>query len=391
MSAAASPAPELNPARDRTDGDAISAGLSDRALIPDLKKTDNSCPRWRKRLFWKLQTAGWGCASLMAMFFSILEYFPVYETVLLGTFRIGFGFAVTCGLRYPYRRMQPRPGNLWRPAIIVFMISGAAGLADGIGTAILAQAIGMNLADPSLGQFLVTSVFMRWMLFWLWSLLYFGIRYWLDTEQARLRLAQAEAAARSSELQLLRAQVNPHFLFNALNSILAESDNPPSVRALTLALSEYLRFSLQQPGDLQPLGVELDAMENYLRVEKVRFEEKLEYRIDADATARQIFSPVALVQPLVDNAIKYGQRSSIRPLTVTVSAVVHGQFLSIAVINSGDWIIPGTVPSTGTGLANLQRRLQLLYEDEASLTTEKNPGQVRVSVRLPLRKEVETR
>src|SRR5690606_4462911 len=181
------------------------------------------------------------------------------------------------------------------------------------------------------------------------------------TQRVQMELAEAEAAAQTSELKALRAQINPHFLFNALGSILAESNNPANVRELTLALSEFLRFSLQQRGEFEPLKTELNALTNYLQVEKSRFGDKLEYRITASDEARATPVPRTLIQPLLENAIKYGQRSEVRPLRLTIDARVEDGFLLLRVMNTGRWVAPETNPSTKTGLANLRRRLQLLY------------------------------
>ena len=378
------PAPEsasLFSRATREEGGPAVAGESGENREPSPPDARKGLRAWRKRLFWKLQAIGWGGTALMGIVFTSVGYLPLQDAVLLTPFRAVLGIVITCAMRYGFARLRKTSGNLWGKAALVLFGCGVISFADSGLILLLADALGVEF-DRSLEYFLKGTVLMRWMFYWLWSVLYFGINYWLDTEHARLRLAQAEAAARSAELQLLRAQVNPHFLFNALNSILAESENPSSVQALTQALSDYLRFSLQQPGDVHALGVELDALENYLRVEKARFEENLEYRIDANAAARRTPIPIALVQTLLDNAIKYGQRSTIRPLRVVISAVEADGFLRVSVANTGEWIAAPT--STGTGLANLCRRLQLLYGGAASLATEAAGHEVRVHVRLPL-------
>jgi len=342
----------------------------------------------RKPLFWRLQLLGWSGSAGLMIAFSGIEYFEWRDAVLFGCFRSFFGFVVTCwALRPLYRRWRRKPMRLWRWAAGVLFLSSIVGALDASGTTFFMKAVASDSSHPVFSQLLLPSGFLRTILYILWSLLYFGIHARLDHENARLRLARAEAAERSSELQLLRAQVNPHFLFNALNSILAESDNPVAVRSLTMALSECLRFSLRQGGDIQPLGNELEMLENYLRVEKARFEEKLGYRVEADEAARRTLAPIALVQPLLDNAIKYGQCSPIRPVQVSIQAEVTGGELAIAVFNTGGWVNPGTLPSTGTGISNLRRRLHLLYGERASLIFEKAPEEVRAWVRLPISPE----
>ena len=119
-------------------------------------------------------------------------------------------------------------------------------------------------------------------------------------------------------------------------------------------------------------------------MEKIRFEERLEYTLEADEAARSRPIPGALIQPLLENAIKYGQRTSPPPLRLAIRAHNHADgTLSLVVENSGQWVDPGTNDSTGIGLSNLRRRLELGYHGRASLTTEATAGIVRVRVELP--------
>ncbi|HWL52337.1 MAG TPA: histidine kinase [Chthoniobacteraceae bacterium] len=343
---------------------------------------EGATPHGRRRLFWKLQVGGWGAAALLGILFTGFDFFPWQEALIFGLLRAAAGFALTSLLRYFYRHLRRRRSPLWLVVLSGSVLCCLLGVGDAVGIALVGRAVGINLESSGMSEMLVASVLLRWILYGFWSFLYFGVNYWLDTEGARLRLAEAETATRAVELQLLRAQINPHFLFNALNSILAESGNPGSVRSLTLALSEYLRFSLQQGSDWQRLGVELEALENYLKVEKARFEENLEYSLQADEATRQTVAPAALMQPLVDNALKYGQCSTLRPVRIAVRAEASEGVLLITVSNSGEWLASHDRPSTGTGLANLRRRLQLLYGERASLTTRAGEGEVCVQVRV---------
>jgi len=275
-------------------------------------------------------------------------------------------------------------GLTWIHAVLLFILCGALGFADTRTIVFFASAIGLDSGRPGVQEFLSVSFPIRWSLYVVWCVLYFGILYWLETQHERLRIAERQAALLATELQVLRAQVNPHFLFNALNSLLAESNHPASVQRITLALATYLRFSLRHENDTDILSVELDALESYLSVEKMRFEENLDYSIESDDASRQASAPVALIQPLLENAIKYGQRSKIRPLKVRILTHVENQELVVQVINSGEWAQPGSVSSTGVGLANLRRRLDLLYPDRASVTVSAADHEVCVSVKLSL-------
>lgn len=339
---------------------------------------------WRNRLFWRLQFSGWFALAILATFFVGMGFFPPGHALMLGLCRAAIGLFLTCSVRYLYRQFGGAKGNIWLKGVGIFLVSGVMALIDSLIICGITILLGLDITEESVRQFLIGSMFMRWMMFFVWSVLYFGINFWLDIQDSRLRFAEAETEAKVGELRLLRAQVNPHFLFNALNSIQAVADEPGLVRSLTQSLADYLRFSLEQRGNTQALGLELDALENYLSVEKIRFEEKLEYRIVADSAARETFAPVALVQPLLENAIKYGQRTSLPPLHVTVMAQREDGTLKVAISNSGTWIRNGDAGSTGTGLANLRRRLDLLYGPKASLSTESTDSLVTVVVRLPI-------
>lgn len=336
----------------------------------------------RRRLFWRLQVAGWSVTILISI--GMLAYWPVLQIAALGVFRGFFGFGVTSFILRPVLRSMRRQGRnvKWYALMMLFALCGLLAIIDTVAVNGLAHALRLDLHQPGTRQFLSMSMILRWVLYGFWCILYVGILYWLETQKAQLRLAQTEAAMRASELQTLRAQVNPHFLFNALNSILAESHNAAAVQRITLALAEYLRFSLRQRNDTDRLGIELDALENYLRVEKIRFEEKLEYVIRADASSREAVAPVALIQPLLENAIKYGQRSGPPPLRIEITGTVSENILIVTVTNSGHWVEPEPGFSTGTGLANLRRRLELLYDGRASLSINTEEG-VRMRVELP--------
>ena len=345
----------------------------------------------RKSLFWLLQCTGWLGVALLAMTFTAITYIAWEDAFWLTLFRTGFGFFATCILRLLYRRMRKKWHSNWLIGISAVLICGFVGALDVLLTLGLGHLldIGMESSElrdfSELSTFLQASLLMRWVIYWFWSVLYFGINYWLDTQRVQLELVEAEAAAQASELKALRAQVNPHFLFNALGSILAESENPGKVRVLTLALSDYLRFSLQRHSELEPLETELRALENYLQVEQARFEENLEYKVNAEQAALKAPVPSALVQPLLENVIKYGQRTSARPLRLTISALVKNDCLFVTVTNSGKWVPPETHPSTKTGLANLRRRLQLIYGEDAGLEMTDGDNEVSAKVHLPVR------
>lgn len=320
----------------------------------------------------------------IATAFASFAFHDWRNIVLAGIARQFFSFVLTLLLWRLYRRWPVATFKLLPhlPAIV---------LACAVATVLDAGFIELvrRLADLASGPALAErgALPVRFTLYLGWSAMYFLIRQELETRDRELRFAQAETATREAELATLRAQVNPHFLYNALTSILAECDeNPRAVRAITSSLAAYLRSSLLQRQHQARLAEEIDAITGYLRVEQARFDERLVHTLTIDPAARDALVPAAVLLPLVENAVKYGMRTSPAPLRVAIAAVVRDDRLSIVVENTGHWIEPRPTPSDSTqiGLANLRRRLALLHEDRATLAIEHDSQRVRVTVDLPL-------
>lgn len=337
----------------------------------------------RRRLFWQAQVIGWGL--LIVASYTVLRMSELSGWAVAGVtgLRTAIGMGISCLLLRPALRWARRR-TLPPAAVGVAVAIWCAGLgwSDTELTESLALLAGVDLS--LLPRYLDAAWIFRGIVYLVWCLLYYAIHSWLDAQESRLRLAQLQAERRMVELRTLQAQVNPHFLFNAFNSILAEAENPKAVISLTEGVAEFLRFSLRQTDELHALGEELDALEHYLRVEKTRFEDRFEYTIAASEPARRCRVPGALVQPLVENAIKYGQRTSPPPLCLGVEAVVTGGELVVTMTNTGCWVAPqADRPEGGIGLANLQRRLALVYGESARCDCAEAEGSVRVVLRMP--------
>ena len=221
-----------------------------------------------------------------------------------------------------------------------------------------------------------------------WCALYFGYQLIRERNSTEFRALQAESLALRNELQHLQGQISPHFLFNALNTVMACRDDPEAIDTLTQALANYLRFLLRPAAMLEPLSRELDALEEYLTVQGVRFGDGLVTWIDCDPAARGVLVPPMMVQPLVENAIKYGGQTSARPIRVDVAARRDGAWLVVEVANTGAWIAAGGRQSTGTGLRSLERRLRLLVGPAAAVNHREEDGWVRVRIRVPIAEPV---
>ena len=190
---------------------------------------------------------------------------------------------------------------------------------------------------------------------------------------------------KETELKMLRSQINPHFLFNSLNSISSLTiTDPEKARTMVVKLSDFMRYALSRK-DEQPVSLqsELENIRLYLDIEKVRFGEKLttDETIDADCLEKKI--PVMLLQPLYENAVKHGVYESTGGVRIKTEIKKSDKFLEITIENNYD-ISPSTRKGTGTGLLNVARRLELYYKRKASIDTTKNDGIYTVKLYLPV-------
>lgn len=220
----------------------------------------------------------------------------------------------------------------------------------------------------------------------------------LRVAHAEAHAARREATAHEHEVHRLHAQMNPHFLFNALNAVVACKNSPSDVARVTQDLADFLRSALRESRLLEPLSRELQTLEKYLAVQQARFGPKLDCRIVCDRAARGVMVPPMMVQPLLENAIAYGMQTSSSPLRVEVSARVRDGQLEVVVFNTGSWVAPDAKRSPGTGLKTLRKRLALLIgpaavvevdSDDTSHRAGSGSG-VRISIRMPAERTVTT-
>lgn len=341
-------------------------------------------------LFWKLQIGGWiaytilgGIAAWFLLTYGTIpkaHYVEIYSLILCYSV---LGFLITSSLRPLLIGIHSKR---WHPTILLVFICISSILLAALEHQLVIRVPYLRHSLDSLRNIRLldtgfTNVGFLWeaFIFFMWQAVYFGASLWSDSIELISR-------QQKSELSLLRYQMQPHFLFNALTAVMGVSGDRAKVEALTQSLADYLRFSLSKSDDdAFPIGEELDALENYLNVEKIRFDGNLNYAIDADQEARTCTVPSQLVQPLLENAIKYGQQTSPLPLSIRILARRTGNKLHLTVENTGSWVEPS--PSSrdqgmGLGISNLRRRLQLLYGDRANLTYEYSPKGVRAMVTL---------
>ena len=339
----------------------------------------------RTLTFWHYQIIGWSLMWASDVFMISLR--PINtKTIGFELLESPIAFCLTLVLRQIYKRLNyrrlPMAGliayiGLWS---ICFTVIYYACLVS-MYSLFVETSIGMRLLAP--------RVAVRWIyylapIFFGWGALYFGLRYWQDWDDERLRARQAIALSQRARLEMLRYQLNPHFLFNALNSLraLIEEDRTLAKNMVT-ELSEFLRYSLiHREPEAVPLREEISAVQHYLAIEKKRFEDKLTVSFDVESRAEEYPVLSFLLHPLVENAVKYGMKTSPLPLSLRVSAAVVNDALRLSVSNSGRWVeetVDQYNPAgTGTGLDNVRARLENAYPDQHVLTVREEDGHVHV-------------
>ncbi len=222
-----------------------------------------------------------------------------------------------------------------------------------------------------------------------WASLFLALGYAREVREAERKASRYAQAAQDSELRSLRYQVNPHFLFNTLNSLssLVITGKPKEAEAMIQNLSKFYRTSLNSdPLEDVTLAEEVDLQRLYLDIEAVRYPERLRTVIDIAPELMNQHVPALILQPLVENAIRYGVSRSARPVTIGIKATRSAAgMMTIAVTDDGETMDGSKDGGSGIGLANVRDRLEARYRSEATLQTYASPkGGFIATLTLPL-------
>jgi len=297
----------------------------------------------------------------MAFFTRFIMHQDLDRAILLTLGAETLGFFLSGLLREVYRRLAAERAMRAGIIVRVFLLTFLAAVFQAAILQVAISFLGWQSFRMTLWErWLLLSISM-WFVYLAWSLGYFWVKAELRAHEERRRAAEARAAEQRMELQLLRFQLDPHFLFNSLNGVMSEiPTHPQAAVEMVGELSRYLRYSLDHRHQLLTrLAVELDATEAYLKIQQARFADRLQAGIRASRSAREILVPSFFLQPLVENAFKHGFATRPPPWTLDISAEVEDGHLMIRVRNSGE-PEPGT-HENGLGLDTVRRRLELHY------------------------------
>jgi hypothetical protein len=341
--------------------------------------------RRRAQVYWLCQVAGWSSWTGVGLSYALVSDSRMSLWPFLPTYVASIASSI--GWTHLYRLVIRKhgwtalgPGKLLAR---VLPVSVALGIVIPYTTLPLylalygqrATAFGLWVAPAVVGTTWCVAI---------WNMAYFGIHYFERWRQAEVDKLQLAVVATEARLQGLMAQINPHFLFNCLNSVRALAvEDPAKAQTAVTALSELMRYSLQA-GQVPtvPLETEIEMVLNYLSLEVIRFDERLTTGVEIDDATRRVQVPPMMVQALVENGVKHGIERLPAGGSIGVSAQLDGDCVFVRVSNTGK--ITAQEGTTRIGLANARERLRLLYGERARLALREDGGAVIAELRVPV-------
>jgi two-component sensor histidine kinase len=348
--------------------------------------------------YWIFQLTGWGLFTVTRFVGSaaVLET-PWINLLLENLFLNGVGLLFSHWLREFVRRHHwselPIRKTIWRiiiaglvlgtPLGLVTQFTGLSALHDPAFLKSYAPAIGFHL---TLSASIAVEIANWALVFIIWLTIYFTAIAVRKHRSAQLKQSELARALQLAELRLLKSQLNPHFLFNALNTVRSLIvDNPSRAQSAVTRLANTLRYTLSSRQDeLVTLSQELDIVADYLELESMRFEDRLRIEKNVPVDAAGVHIPVMLLQTIVENAIKHGIAESPSGGVLRISAVLQNEMLVLEVENPRP-PAPIRTAHEGVGLRNAHDRLRLLFGERARLELDlSKPGVATARLRIPL-------
>jgi two-component system LytT family sensor kinase len=338
--------------------------------------------------YWLCQIGGWGVFILVYIFFYLTlrtrpqEYF--YQDLFLLTM---IGIVITHLMREVIKYFQVVTEQLNHQIIYLILLTIIFALLYASLASVLERVFNIeeNVVKklPLYNKILRSSI-SSFFLMAVWNLIYFSYHYVEKARKSQIDTIRLEALIKELELKTIKSHINPHFMFNALNSIRALIDeNPFRARNAITELSNILRSSMQtEKSETVPFEKELGIVKDYLALEHIRFEDRLqiEYQIDEETLDQPV--PPMMLQTLVENAIKHGIGKQEKGGMVKVISDFRGNYHEMIVQNSG--VLNGHINGDGFGLSSTKNRLHLLFGEKANFEITQYEGMVEAKVSIPI-------
>lgn len=374
----------------------FSVGESQTPLHSDITGEDSAAPskgrsltvldrlfRDKNSAFWILQLFGWTGYFILRVFTAVTYGVELADYASRAFWLMVVGLGLSIIMRYIYRQIRTKP----LPVVSITAVVTSV-LFGGLFSFIEVKYI---IFDDRGGLALLGNAMFEATALFAWSTLYFSFHYYNDLQEQRAKALAATAMAHQAQLKMLRYQLNPHFLFNTLNAIstlVLEKDTVSANKMLT-KLSSFLRYTLvNQPTQKVSLEQEIYTLQLYLEIERVRFEDRLTVEFDVEDKAMAALIPSLILQPHVENAIKYAIAPALDGGTLTIRARKDGKNLVMSLEDDGpgmeDPDKPISTSSSGVGIINTRDRLNQIYGKNHTFFIQNiEPTGLRVWMKIP--------
>ena len=345
----------------------------------------------RKQIYWISQFTGW-FSFVGINLFIISSYEAVtWQRILVWIFLGLLGIVFTHILRGVIRKYNWLNLTLKNTIPRIITSSIVAGIIIYVLVFAASYIAGTFEEDEFNVARIISGIVNVGVLILLWNLIYFVVHYMENFKKKEIESLIWEAAVKDYELKTLKSQLNPHFMFNAMNSIRALiEEDPESAKVAITKFSNILRYSLQMERmERVPLEDEVETVKNYLDLERIRFEDRLQYKLEIDKSTQKIEIPPMMIQTLIENGIKHGiakrKEGGEIQLKSRLVSNSNGSKLKIEIRNSGHFSEEQLKSSSGFGVSNTKHRLNLLFGDDAHFTIKNENGNtVLAEVEIPV-------
>jgi two-component system LytT family sensor kinase len=339
------------------------------------------------KTYWICQTVGW----LFYILVNLISYQATsnanIKDYILFSAMFPAGIFITHLFRYVIQRTNLLRANFVYQVITIIVSSLVEATLISLINVLLLKTLGFQNQYQLYLQSLVWNILNFSAVFFAWNIIYFGYHYFSNFKRAEIDNLRLEAAAKESELNSLKAQLNPHFMFNSMNSIRALVDEDPiKAKQAVTQLSNILRNSLLMNKNKEiAIAEEMSLVRDYLDLEKIRYEERLSFELSIDPKTEHLMVPPLIIQGQVENAIKHGISKLETGGKITVSSKLWDSTLLISITNTGQ--LNHERSATGLGFANSLQRLQLMYGKKAEINIRENTNTkiVETNIQIPLK------
>lgn len=335
--------------------------------------------------YWLIQIVGWSLFALLNIYIAFFEETDSHQTTIVVNILL-----VLCGLALTHFLRKYLLKNKWfgleTTELItrVLLANIVLALIFCVWQYILNNIFYSDMPNVSSLSQVIKPFMAAYLILLAWSLLYFTWSYIEGNRSRIITQLQLQNDMQDLELKSMRSNLQPHFIFNSLNSIRAlVKEDPEASREAITKLSKILRSSISIKDDSITLDKELDLVENYLHLEKIRFEERLQYEFDIAAKTRPLLIPPMLLQNMVENAVKHGISLLEKGGTIWISSEIDNEVVRLKIKNEGHINEENKLKGTAFGMSSSKKRLAHLYPEDSSIEIKEIDHHVVVEICIP--------